>query len=543
MRGQKSEVRGQRAEDRSQKTKGKSLVSSLRSSVSAALIRFFTWQKPVFLDRTTGVQILFCSRQIGKSFVLAAWAVDRLLEQLQKPENHSWLITVLSNSRDNGGEFALKVHEVANKFGQAVDIESNADELNSRSDVSEDVKFELMRFEIRITVNGKVGRIKILAANPRTARGFSGDLILDEFAFHQDSSAIWEAAEPILSRNPEFLCRIASTANGKHNMFYQMVTSGTFATVKVPRSLAYAQGLPIYDLKTREKIAPDQARAKALDKRAYDQNYECKFTDELGALLTSALIDNAEAENVGVICEQDWSYTALERCRYAEGDLFVGVDVGRTRDLTVISVGELKDDCLFIRAILRINNMRLPQQQIRLMQVIRLPKFRKCNIDMTGLGLGLCEYAQDEWNTYQIEGVHFSQTVPLSDPRARSIREEGRKQESVAITELMGVALMGRYESKRIKHCADVELRNDLLKPERVVTPTGRVRVAAVRSIEDHADHFWSFCLCDAAATAKIGGIKSASEVDFGGGPPRLGSRGERSASIHGNLHLETSQL
>ncbi|MDB6068139.1 MAG: hypothetical protein JWR26_4347, partial [Pedosphaera sp.] len=36
-------------------------------------------------------------------------------------------------------------------------------------------------------------------------------MILDEFAFHEDSAAIWEAAEPILSSNPDFLCRIAST--------------------------------------------------------------------------------------------------------------------------------------------------------------------------------------------------------------------------------------------------------------------------------------------------------------------------------------------
>lgn len=479
----------------------KRILKAVKQVAGAALIKWFVWQKPVFLDRITGVLILFCSRQIGKSFVLAAWAVDRILQQLLKPENQTWLITVLSNSRDNGGEFALKVHEVANKYGYAVETDSNATELDARADVSEDVKFELMRFEIRITVNGKVGRIKILAANPRTARGFSGDLILDEFAFHQDSGAIWEAAEPILSRNPEFLCRIASTANGKHNMFYQMVTSGTFAVVKVPRSLAYAQGLPIYDLKTRAKITPDQARAKALDKRAYDQNYECKFADELGALLTSGLIDNAEAEDVGEICEQDWSYTALERCRYATGDLFVGVDVGRTRDLTVISVGELKDDCLFIRAMLRINNMRLPQQQTRLDEVLQLAKFRKCKIDMTGLGLGLCEYTQEKHGTHRVLGVNFSQTVSIHDARAKLILEEGRKAETVAVTEVMGVALMQRYESKRIKHCADVELRNDLLKPERVVTPTGKVRVAAVRSLEDHADHFWSLALCNDAAS------------------------------------------
>jgi len=56
-----------------------------------------------------------------------------------------------------------------------------------------------------------LGRIKVLAANPRTARGFSGDLILDRsLAFHENSKAIWEAAEPILASHPDYCCRIAS---------------------------------------------------------------------------------------------------------------------------------------------------------------------------------------------------------------------------------------------------------------------------------------------------------------------------------------------
>src|SRR3954465_15333086 len=83
----------------------------------------------------------------------------------------------------------------------------------------------MMHFETRVRIHNQTGRIKVLAANPRTARGFSGDLILDEFAFHENAAAIWEAAEPILASNKDYLCRIASTPNGKHNMFYRLCTS------------------------------------------------------------------------------------------------------------------------------------------------------------------------------------------------------------------------------------------------------------------------------------------------------------------------------
>src|SRR5271163_3190922 len=36
------------------------------------------YQEAIFNDRSSGILILHWSRQIGKSFTLAAWAVDRL---------------------------------------------------------------------------------------------------------------------------------------------------------------------------------------------------------------------------------------------------------------------------------------------------------------------------------------------------------------------------------------------------------------------------------------------------------------------------------
>ena len=188
-------------------------VASRRDSGQAqprVRIALRPYQQAIFDDRSSGILILHWSRQIGKSFTLAAWAVDRLLTRPGR------LVTVLSNSRENGAEFVAKCAEVCHLNG--TEYES--------VDKSQGVRFQNMRMEVRIRANGKTGRIKVLAANPRTARGFSGDLILDEFAFHEDSAAIWEAAEPILSSNPDFLCRMASTGNGRHNLFYRMAAGG-----------------------------------------------------------------------------------------------------------------------------------------------------------------------------------------------------------------------------------------------------------------------------------------------------------------------------
>jgi phage FluMu gp28-like protein len=436
-------------------------------------IAFRDYQWPVFFDHKTGVIVLHWSRQIGKSFTLAAWAVERLLLRPGR------LVTVLSNSRENGVEFRTRCAEYCQLRHTAY----------VAIDESPGLDFKNLRLEIRIKRRGKLGRIKILAANPRTARGFSGDLILDEFAFHENSAALWEAAEPILAANPDFLCRIASTGNGRHNFFYRLAaptavpppglpplphdatclsySQSGFLLSRVTRTEAHRFGVKIYDARTREPITPEQARAQALDKRAYDQNYECAFADENLTLLSHELISAAERDGVGIICDQNWSAEALafmrgqsrtgfqpvsgdrQDARPTMGNLYVGFDVGRNVDLSVLTVMEVLDGQKIVRAILRMQDLRLPEQQERLGEICRLPKFRRAAIDMTGLGLGLFEYAQDEFGAGRIAGINFARTVPAT----RATVAEGRKRETVRVTEALAMELLQTYEDRRIWHC------------------------------------------------------------------------------------------
>ena len=53
-------------------------------------------------------------------------------------------------------------------------------------------------------------KITALPANPDTARGFSANVLLDEFAFHQDSRAIWKALFPVISK-PGLKLRVISS--------------------------------------------------------------------------------------------------------------------------------------------------------------------------------------------------------------------------------------------------------------------------------------------------------------------------------------------
>jgi len=446
-----------------------------RSRSEAAMLRFRRYQEPVFWC-SLGILVLHWSRQIGKSFTLAAWAVDRLLGYPGR------LVTVLSNSKSNGMEFVVRAGLICDLMRVACET----------TDLSQDKRTENMRMEIRIKVNGKVGRIIVLAANPRTARGFSGDLILDEFAFHEDSAAIWDAVEPIISSNPDFLCRIASTGNGRFNMFYRMAKESSHYTVsRIRRSEAFKMGVQIFDPVTRRAITPAEARTAALDKASYDQNYECAFNDESMALLTNALIFTCEYSEAYSrechICAQDWTPDALNFLRACKGPLAVGLDVGRTRDITVITVGEKLSGVIFTRALLRISQMRLPDQLDRLRPILKMPNFGRLSGDATGLGLGLVEFAQEECGAYRAEPVQFSSREKRS---VRGIQQA----DSALVTELMALDLLEVFESRAIRIPCEMALRDSLRKPERITTAAG-VRIAATRDESGHADEFWSIAL------------------------------------------------
>jgi hypothetical protein len=79
-------------------------------------IHFRPYQIPIFQDNTTGVSILHWARQIGKSYVLAAWSVDRLLSR------PGGLVTVLSNSRHGSRQHAQdRLYNACNSCGSNSD--------------------------------------------------------------------------------------------------------------------------------------------------------------------------------------------------------------------------------------------------------------------------------------------------------------------------------------------------------------------------------------------------------------------------------------
>ncbi len=527
---------------------------------TASLIQPRSYQMPVWCDHSTPLVVLEFGRQLGKSFTLADWAVDQLLLDLAQPGINTSLVTVLSNSKANGQEFALKAAEVARRVMEARgEVETDFPD----SAVLRAIKFDEMRFELRIRIGDKVGRILVLAANVRTARGFSGHLILDEFAFHQDAAGIWEAAEPIVSSRVGYLCRIASTHNGKRTLFYQMAKGGDFPVWSVARSDAWAMGqgdraawdsftarwkafdetafnqwfhdaLPIgqgcspelrawlcdraatarapvrpvdvvliKSLKRKgQLITPDEAEREATDRRAYRQNYENEPGDEGGALIGMPAILQAERAMDWTIDEGEnrWSPATLERLRALppDAEVYAGMDVGRTVDLTTIplllKLGQTRRQIgMFIGR--ELNHAHLRRQCEAMIEALG-GRLRGFAIDFTGVGTGVCDELHDKYGDLIIP-VHFGSTVPLTE----EILAEGRKQATMKITEKMGNGLMYLFRDGHIEIIQNQSLRDDLNRPGRVVNKNGTVSIAAERNKADHSDRFWGLALAEHAVS------------------------------------------
>lgn len=163
---------------------------------------------------------------------------------------------------------------------------------------------------------------------------------------------------------------------------------------------------------------------------------------------------------------------------------------------------------------LRLRNLRLPDQQALLEVACRSPRFAGAQIDMTGLGLGLYEYTQRKFGT-RIRGLNFASNLPLETRNS--------KPETAKAPEVLATRLLQAYESRTIRHPVDPLLREDLHKPERITTPEGRVSIVASRTESGHADHFWSLALALHAATAAP---VSAIPTLVYGPPPRSGPLG-----------------
>lgn len=301
-------------------------------------------------------------------------------------------------------------------------------------------------------------RITALPSNPDTARGFSANVFADEFAFHQDSRAIWRALFPVVSNAGQRLI-VVSTPNGRGNRFYELVSGDDpiWSRHVVDIHQAVADGLP------RDIAALRRALG---DEDAWRQEFELEFLDEASAWLTYDLIN---------ACQDD---AAGEPDGYLGGPVWLGIDIAARRDLFVCVALEQTPSGLWCREIAAGRNLPFRDQFEAVQGMMDRYRVVRAAVDQTGMGEFWVQAAQDRWGDSLVEGVLFTSPRRLT----------------------LATALKDAMEDRRLVLPLGDELRRDLHAIKRMTGATGAPRLLADGDTDGHADRFWALALAVAAA-------------------------------------------
>ena len=406
-----------------------------------------------WVNDTSRFKIGLWSRQTGKSFATAAEAVQDCLAH----EGVNWV--VLSAGERQALEWMEKAKLWVKVFKKVVEFaEPEYVELINAADATQS------KTEVRFA-NGS--RITAIPANPDTARGYSANLVLDEFAIHEKPFDIWAAIYPSITNTltGEKKLRIVSTPKGRGNKFADLWEHNEqYSKHKVTIEDAVRMGLFGSDAKkAAAKMA--ELRAGVDDDDIWAQEFMCEFIDNSSVLLPYELIGKCESDQI----RDDGA-----------SPLYIGMDIGRQKDLSVIVTGVKLGDVLSIVSVDPLRKMPFADQLAILCDKARASRVRGVCIDSTGIGAMLAEEA---------------------------VRKVGSKVQPVQFTvqskgEMYGL-MRRRFEERSIRVPVDRDLREDLHAVQRLVSTGGNVTYSAPRNADGHSDRAAALALCCLAAKSE----------------------------------------
>ncbi len=416
-----------------------------------SLIQFYPYQRR-WIDDDARFKAGMFSRQSGKTYSTSGELVKDCLQMEMGRRRTRWVI--LSRGERQAAEAmneAIKPQLRAFYDLYRAELVKVAREWEPRYTEADFRGEEAVYKALEVTFPGG-SRITTLPANADTARGFSANVMLDEFAFHKDSRAIWAGVFPVVSKGG-LKMRVISTPNGKGNKFYDIM-SGTdqrWSRHVVNIHQAVAEGLP-RDI--------DELREGCGDEDIWRQEYELEWLDEASAWLTYELINACE----------DQAASSLGS-GYLGGPCFVGVDIGRRKDLYVIWVWELVGDVLWTREVIARQRIPFSEQDALLDDVMRRYNVVRVAMDQTGMGEKPVEDAQHRHGSLRVEGVILSSSRRLD----------------------VATAAKQAFQDRKVRiPMGDPILRADLHQLKSSIGPTGALRLAADRDANGHADRTWA---------------------------------------------------
>lgn len=258
------------------------------------------------------------ARQKGKSFHAAAKALRRMMtipgllsvfvsasirlgQEFIRKEAQIWLDVMNKYRRLIAEEGQLRlITSAEDDAGKFLDIDAIADLFEAQ-------KLETKIWHDRTTYSRSI----VVAPNPDTAVGWTGDIFFDEFGRMPDFKDVLEACLPFMTSNPQFRMLGTSTPppDDKHYSYELTVpqeenfpvnpkgnwykSQAGFMVHRVDAWDAEAAGIQMYDDTTGEPVTPDEHRSRAFDKTAWDRNHGLRFIRGGSAALALHVLHNA----------------------------------------------------------------------------------------------------------------------------------------------------------------------------------------------------------------------------------------------------------
>lgn len=335
------------------------------------------------------------SRRAGFTWAEAFWSTSR---RLMFPFDHLFS----SADEDSGVEFLEYCRDFAEAFNRFLG--------EPYIDFSEWTK------TTALFPNGS--RILVLSSNPKNFRGKQGDVSMDEAAWHERFAEAFKAAQPCLMWVPDARLHVFSSHSGESHPFYLMcdqIRAGkkgpdwSLHTVTIEDAVRDGLALKVPGPHQRWLSLPggrqkcDRAFIKGLrDQAATQEDFDQEFMCRPGK--TSTLVKAHEYDAVAL-----WEVPQSLDPRTPRNDLFVGIDCGRVKDLTVVWVLERGHDPSpstpdHLRDVFRtvavraFANTSFPEQERQILSMLgaRIGDIAGVWIDQGSVGRGLADTLAEE---------------------------------------------------------------------------------------------------------------------------------------------------
>lgn len=419
--------------------------------------KFFLPYQARWIGDQAGLKIMEKSRQIGISYSTAYSAVRRVAPKDARQD-------VWVSSRDD---------VQAKLFLEDCKGWANLLQLAAR-DLGEVIVGDDGKASASVLEFSSGRKIYSLSSNPNALAGKRGHVILDEFALHKDQRLLYRIAKPVTTWGGRL--EIISTHRGTGSVFNEILRDIAekgnpmgWSHHRVTLRDAVDQGLveKINEKRGSKESRADflaRTRSECLDEEQWQQEYCCVPADDSSAFLPYDLIAECEYRP-----GEEWQGNLLG----IVNPLYLGVDVGRDHDLTVLWLLEKVSGVNFTRRVIEIKGESFDAQEAALYTLLALPQLRRCCVDQTGIGRQFAERAQQRFGKYKVEGIHF--TGPVKEELAYPLR--------------------AAFEDKSVRIPRSPEIQADLRAIKKETTASGNIRFTADRGKNGHADRFWALAL------------------------------------------------